>query len=140
MEELLQRAIARRGALRRELEAIDALIAAYHRNSNQTPLEKPTNADLFSSLPKRSRGEQARAVHTQMDAAERIILNEGKPLSRGALVQKLEENGHALEGADKAKVLGTNLWRSERFWNIKGKGYWPRSATIPVLYDNLPRS
>lgn len=66
-----------------------------------------------------------------LDVARRIILGEQKPLKRGDLVARLEARGFTIEGADKNKVFGTNLWRSKKFRNIDGQGYWPIDVPLP---------
>lgn len=74
-----------------------------------------------------------------MDDAEKLILEAGIPLTRSVLLKALEELGHDIEGADKSKVLGTNLWRSKRFHNLKGAGYWPISSPIPHSFEHLAK-
>ncbi len=66
-----------------------------------------------------------------------MILAAGKPMTRGELVPKLIASGFELEGGDKNKVFGTNLWRSNRFLNLKRAGYWPKSAPLPPGFEDL---
>jgi hypothetical protein len=61
-------------------------------------------------------------------------------MTRSALARQLEAEGFQIAGSDKIKVLGTNLWRSRRFWNIRGAGYWPKRLDLPVGYEHLPRA
>jgi len=70
-----------------------------------------------------------------MDEAARLIVEAGRPLTRGELVTKLSSEGHKLDGTDKNKVLGTNLWRSGKFVNLKGAGYWPKGEPLPSKFD-----
>lgn len=58
-------------------------------------------------------------------------------MSRTDLLKALTALGHEIEGADKSKVLGTNIWRSKQFYNLKGAGYWPISAPIPDGFRHL---
>ena len=46
-------------------------------------------------------------------------------MTRSELVRRLEEEGYVIEGRDKAKVLGTNIWRSKKFEAVKGKATGP---------------
>lgn len=140
MDDTLRNAIERRDALRRELEAWDAFIAAYSSQlayRQDEEVARATQADLFA--PKKlTRSERATAVRAMMDEAERFILQAGRPLTRFQLLRHLLDAGHKIEGGDQSKVLGTNLWRSTRFHNIQGAGYWPKSTPIPAPYDTLP--
>ncbi|RYG96264.1 MAG: hypothetical protein EON58_12475 [Alphaproteobacteria bacterium] len=140
MDELLQKAIQRRDQLRAELEAVERFVASYlplQARAEITPEQYPLGYDVPAP---RSKAQQAAAVRAALDDAVRMMREEGKPLTRGHLVKRLEAAGHALEGGDKSKVLGTNMWRSGRFINIKGKGYWPKGTPVPQAYAGLPRT
>ena len=140
MDDLLQRALQQRERLRAELEAVDNFIATYSRIKESA---EPAPTPLYpveSGIPlPQSRAQRQAAVQAQMDAAEHMILQEGRPLTRGELVERLQAQGHALEGGDKSKVLGTNLWRSGRFHNLKGAGYWPKISPVPRPFATLER-
>jgi hypothetical protein len=137
MDETLRNAISRRDTLRRELEAWDAFIAAYSAQFRDTASSDVSQADLFTER-KPTRAGRREAVRLMMDEAERLILAAGRPLSRSQLLEQLETNGFKVEGGDKSKVLGTNLWRSARFHSIKSAGYWPRATPIPAPFDQFP--
>jgi hypothetical protein len=142
MDELLQRALERQKALRVELEILDKFIRSYVETKERSA-ERVTNADLFDSIapPSRraSRAKRAALIAAMMEDAERLILEAGRPLTRSALLKALTGLGHEIEGSDKSKVLGTNLWRSKRFHNLKGSGYWPRNKPIPPEFSDLPQ-
>lgn len=140
MDELLQKALERREQLRAELEALDSFILSY---SDAKERRTPTSAqvDLFNPRQGSVRLRRAKENAAAMTDAEKIILQAGHPLSRSALLRELEKIGHRVEGSDKSKVLGTNLWRSKRFYNLKGAGYWPISEPVPEAFKQLaPRS
>ncbi|QDZ08535.1 hypothetical protein FPZ24_14530 [Sphingomonas panacisoli] len=139
MADLLQQAIERRNALRRELEALDRFIADYGPAVRaEKQLDLPTNADLFDmAADKPSRSERAATVARMMDDAEQIILATGRPMTRSQLLARLTDGGHRIDGGDQSKVLGTNIWRSRRFHNILGAGYWPKSAPIPEAFKRF---
>lgn len=137
MDETLRNAITRRDALRRELEAWDAFIAAYSAQFRETVPSRGAQPDLFAEQ-KSTRAERAEVVRRMMDEAERLILAAERPLTRGQLLDQLEAGGFTVMGGDKSKVLGTNLWRSGRFWNLKGAGYWPKGLPLPAPYAHLP--
>lgn len=139
MDELLQQALERRKQLRAELEALDTFILSYstaaERRSNP-----PKQADLFIQTKQTNfKARRAAENAAAMETAEKLILAAGRPLSRTELLESLERHGHKIEGSDKSKVLGTNIWRSKRFHNLKGVGYWPISEPIPEKYAKLPK-
>lgn len=138
MDELLQKAMARRAALRRELEAVESFIQSY---TDAMEVAAKAERDLFQPedppSKRASRRKRATDIALAMDDAERLILEAGEPLTRSTLLAKLIEQGHQIEGSDKSKVLGTNLWRSRRFHNLKGAGYWPLSHPIPPAFRRL---
>lgn len=87
-------------------------------------------ADLFSA-PVMNRAERSKYVSEMMDAVEEIIVAAGMPLTRSDLLQALQSRDFHIEGGEKSKVLGTNIWRSKRFYNLKGVGYWPKRHPLP---------
>jgi hypothetical protein len=140
MDDLLQRALERRDFLRKELAAVENFIFDYQRITelNTQSATVPSQRTLFQT-PIKKRKEQAATVRAMIDQAERMILAEGRPLTRSQLVSRLEAGGHHIEGGDKNKVFGTNMWRSGRFWNIRRAGYWPKSAPIPPAFADLEK-
>lgn len=66
-----------------------------------------------------------------IEEAKRLILEARRPRKRGELVRLLERDGLPVEGTDKAKVLGTNLWRSGQLKQIEGQEYWPKDLPRP---------
>lgn len=136
MDEFLRLAYERRERLRRELNLVDRLIAEHEQLDSGTRRIAPGNYELELMPPTRGkrRGRAGVDNSTLLDAAEQLILAEGKPLSRSQLLTRLEQNGFEFAGADKAKVFGTNLWRSRRFISLKGLGYWPEAHQLPAAY------
>jgi hypothetical protein len=131
VRELLAKALKRREELRIESEALDRMIATYsslmhlHRRE-----EEPPQLTLWNG--QKSRRAKSAYVAELLAEVRRMIVSEGRPLNRGELVRRLEAAGYLIEGGDKAKVLGTNIWRSEAFVHIEGLGYWPRDVERPV--------
>jgi hypothetical protein len=142
MDELLQRALERQKMLRAELEIIDKFIRSYVETKESVAPPRG-QADLFANHPSRraSRAKRSAQNAAMMDDVERLILDAGRPLTRSALLRALANLGHEIEGTDKSKVLGTNIWRAKRFHNLEGAGYWPISAPVPPEFEHLtPRS
>lgn len=129
VRELLAKALKRQNEVRSEFEALQNLISHY-----QTHLSgKAPAADEQPSLDLRTSSVKARSAYVArvIEEARRLILEARKPLKRGELVRLLERDGLPIEGTDKAKVLGTNLWRSGQFEQIEGQGYWPKDLPRP---------
>lgn len=129
VRDLLAKALKRQDELRSEFEALQNLISHYQRHlSGRLPTsEEQPSLDLGPSSVKARSAYVARL----MEEAKRLILEARKPLKRGELVKLLERDGLPIEGADKSKVLGTNLWRSGQFEQIEGEGYWPKDLPRP---------
>lgn len=127
---LLANALKRQDELRSEFETLQNLVSHYQRH-----LSGPIGSDEQPSLDLRLGGSSTKAksayVARLMDEARRLIVEAGRPLKRGELVRQLERQGLPVEGTDKAKVLGTNLWRSGKFEQIEGEGYWPLDLPRP---------
>ncbi|MCC6479423.1 hypothetical protein [Sphingorhabdus sp.] len=127
--EIIAKLLKRRDELRLESEALDNMIRTYQK---LMMLEKTPDPDQLHLW----RGEGPRAAKTAylseiLSEVRRIIVGEGRPMSRGELVRRLEAEGYVLDGRDKAKVLGTNIWRSEQFMHVEGQGYWPGDIPLP---------
>lgn len=138
MDDFLRMAYERRERLRRELLAVEHLIAEHERLEASTPKSTRRNYELPLETARRTRAQRTEAggLEPLFDAAERAILDEGKPLSRSELIERLEPEGFAFPGGDRVKVFGTNLWRSRRFISLKGLGYWPKSHPLPASFTD----
>lgn len=127
--ELLANLLKRRDELRLESEALDNLIRTYQ---NLMMLGKQQDASqLDLSLGSTSRRAKSAQIAEMLAEARRIIIAEGRPINRSELTRRLEAEGYIIDGRDKSKVLGTNIWRSKRFVHFEGKGYWPNDVPMP---------
>ena len=75
--------------------------------------------------PFRKRGDKPSEI---VEAAIKVIRDSGRPMTRSQLVKALEEEGMTIGGTDKSKNMGTILWRSKKFENVEGEGYWPHEC------------
>lgn len=129
IRDLLAKLLKRRDELRLESEALDNLIDTYRQLALLEKEQDLGQLDLWKGS--RSRRARSAYVAEMMAAARRLILAEGRPLTRSDLLHRLEAEGYVIDGSDKSKVLGTNLWRSNQFQHIDKKGYWPQDTPIP---------
>ncbi|ATQ68510.1 hypothetical protein CQW49_11935 [Methylosinus trichosporium OB3b] len=68
-------------------------------------------------------------------AVKKILMDFGKPMKRGELVEELERRGIPLAGRDKNKNLGTIIWRHpQHFLTLSGLGYWVRGVPLEGVY------
>lgn len=128
---LLAKALRRQKELRFELETLEQLIDRYRRLQVLQD-ENPDAAQLHLWHGGSRRALKSEEVAAVLDDVSRILLKEGRPMTRSELVERLEAIGHQLPGSDKRKVLGTNIWRSGKFDHIEGEGYWPKGVDWPL--------
>lgn len=127
--ELLSNLLKRRDELRLESEALDNLIVTYQRLMMLGKEHDATQLKL--SLGSTSRRVKSAYVAETLAEARRMIISEGRPMNRSELIRRLEVAGYVIEGRDKSKVLGTNIWRSKQFEHVEGRGYWPTDVPLP---------
>ncbi len=129
VRDLLAKALKRQNELRSEFQALQNLVSHYqkHLSGKTVVSEDQPLLDLGPSSVKARSAYVGRLI----EESKRLILEAGRPLKRGELVRLLERDGLPIEGADKAKVLGTNLWRSGQFEQLEGQGYWPKDLPRP---------
>ena len=127
--ELLANLLKRREELRLESEALDRLIETYRTLA--VLKHEPPAEQLVLWAGARSRKARSDYVTEILGQVRRLIIGEGRPLTRSELVRRLESEGYVIDGGDKSKVLGTNIWRSKKFSHIEGRGYWPKDVPIP---------
>ena len=130
--QILANALKRKDEIKKESEALDKLILAYREILDAAELPELSEEPTFDLRPRPgSRKAQSDYVARLMRECRRVILDAGRPLKRSELVRLLERNGYPIDGTDKSKVLGTNIWRSGLFTHVEGKGYWPKDAPLP---------
>lgn len=129
VREMLANAMKRREELRRESEALDNLIEAYRKLSVLQREPEREQLDLWSRAGSK-RAKTAYIVEI-MTEIRRLVVGEGRPMTRSELLRQLENKGYVIDGGDRSKVLGTNIWRSGHFTHLDGRGYWPKDIPIP---------
>lgn len=129
-----------------------------HRSLDATPLreiEAPVSAlasldadvdseETDSSYPHIHKHDRRRSTRpTEIaETVERIIREVGRPMTRGDLVHALEKRDVKIPYGDKARYVGTIVWRHKGlFENIEGRGYWLRGEPVPsVTPPDLPEN
>lgn len=134
-DQAYRNAVKRRNDLLKEIKEVEIFLEMYRRFSGTKVDETETQESLSpltgmyaqpdavepAPLRKKRRGNP----EVIADAAERIIRESGHPMVRSAIAEALEMGGIEIPSGDKARYLGTVLWRqSDRFINLDNQGYW----------------
>lgn len=136
MDETLSKALKRKEELEKELVQVQQFIDLYRalfgedsgENSAADSTTDATKSPEEAPQKRRRRGKPAEIA----DAAERVIRSLNRPVQRGELVSRIEQEGIEIHSDDKPRYIGTILWRqSERFANVEGRGYWLAGVPLP---------
>jgi hypothetical protein len=113
--DVYRQALKRRNEIVQELDDIKQFVRLHQRfESGESTLRRGRWAEKV-------RGRPAEFV----EALEAALHEADKPMHRKELVSVLEAKGFDIPGDDKARYLGTVLWRNrDRFANIPEQGYW----------------
>lgn len=137
----LSKAMEKRELLRKELERLDDWLDMYRSlvGTEQARSEANDTANEVPPVKSHGRKRQPGTVRPSDLApmVRRIITEKGRPMTRTELLEALEARDVVMAGTDKAKYLGTLMWRArEAFTNIESLGYWP--SDLP--WNGLGRS
>lgn len=124
-----------------KIATLEKFIQEYQRSALAVRAKRTEGqADLFRSTGgTNSKAARSQYVSEMMGAAKDLIRTAGRPLTRTQLLDALEARGFLIEGGDKPKVLGTNLWRSGQFVSLKSFGYWPVEDPVPERFAHAER-
>lgn len=132
MDDAVANALKKKAKLEKQLAEIEQFLAMHRRlsggsrnadSSGKAPSELPTRVATLH------RPTRPAAI---VSAMERILKHAGKPMTRGELAEACEKDGVEIPSADKARYVGTLLWRANaRFENYEGQGYWLKGVPIP---------
>ncbi|MCJ2082757.1 hypothetical protein [Methylobacterium sp. J-090] len=123
--------LKRKGELLVELKAVEEYLRAYENlmriSANRGATPQDTAVETPSTPKRRERNIIAPARLAKLARDE--IVSRGKPMTRGELVDAFDAAGIPLAGSDKAKNIGTIMWRfRDEFLNVPGQGYWPKDV------------
>lgn len=131
MNPAISNALKRKKELERELKEIAQFLRMHKRfaGRDSSSVKQENDAVPELALLKVKRRGKPRQLASIMEG---ILRQRGEPMTRGELALEVENTGHVIPSDDKARYLGTILWRHKRkFENIEGKGYWLRGVRIP---------
>lgn len=127
MSDAYYNALKRKKELLEELAKVETFLELFPA-FNRPKTEQIVSSDVDSSVG--NLGENPRADGRRIrpaelaDIVERMIREIGHPMTRGEIVEALEQRDVILPAKDKARYVGTILWREgERFINVPKEGY-----------------
>jgi hypothetical protein len=132
-------ALAKRDELRRELEDVEKFLALYQRFSSHGSIstaerasEKPQSGrskrKQRARLPRRFKSQEVLAV------VRDLLVEGGRPLTRGKLAKAIEDRGITLASQDKPTYIGSLMFRfSDQFVNIPGRDTGRVTSTARLL-------
>lgn len=119
------------GQLESELQQIKIFLSMHSRFSGTEPeyhetVNSPPRDDSTGQFT-RERGRPKEIARFIMA----ILEDKRRPMTRTQLVDELEARGHSIPAQDKARYVGTVLWRHDRaFINLPNMGYWLRAKAL----------
>lgn len=136
-----QDALKRRDALIKELKKLNDYIALHEEIFGTKEQQATLSFVKNDTQGEMSAGEGSgtatlRGVNPPRAVIGRrarvLILRKGHPMTRGELLQALENSGLKFVAADRSKSMGTTMWRlRDQFVNLDGLGYWPKDVPYP---------
>ena len=128
---------AKRDRLEAELKLVRHAIDSIEALQTEEMLSKNSGTSEFIAKTAKSntreRGSIAPAEIAKI--AREILLDNGRPMKRGELVDALARRNVPLAGKDKNKNLGTILWRHQTmFVALDNLGYWVKGVPLEGVY------
>lgn len=147
-DEIYRIAVERARTIRAELQRLEVFISTYEELS----AGKSHTEEAHSQTSQHDRAEPASAVKetyptrgVPQEQLERVVadilLQNGAPLQRQPLFERVKATGIAIGGRDERGNFGSKISRSERFINLPKLGYWPKDKPcISARYtpENAP--
>jgi hypothetical protein len=121
-----ENALNRKKDLEAELAEIKLFLSLHARFSetkgvHREPPARPPEASVA--------GRRLTQPEIVANMAAAILKDARMPMTRGALTKEIENRGTKLPAKNKAKYVGTILWRKrDVFENIEGEGYWLKAV------------
>ncbi|MGO7792680.1 hypothetical protein ACC703_35140 [Rhizobium ruizarguesonis] len=132
MDDVIRKALKKKRELELDLEKLNEFIRFYEELTGTKVVqdEMVSPGEILEDTPSRPKirvrfpRRPATPERIAQVAAE-VIRELGAPIRRGRLVKLIEEKALIINSEDKARYLGTILWRhKDQFTNIEGRGYW----------------
>jgi hypothetical protein len=131
----------------RDIEMLVALYARYADEQDANPRdgdrmevksEEQTSPDREDTPDRKDVSGNGMVTQEQFENdVRRVLIDSGRPMKRGQLINGLHSRGLRVGGSNEAKNFGTKIWKArDRFINIASEGYWPKDIPCSaVQYD-----
>jgi hypothetical protein len=128
MANLIEKAREKLRELELEAEQLRTFIRVYAHLTGDKSVDNESVAPHIDAESNSETGKSGTtATPTEIvETARELMKERGRPLTRSELLKALREKGLNLPGKDATKNIGTVIWRSKKFDNIAGEGYWPK--------------
>jgi hypothetical protein len=149
MEPALLKALKRKQELQVELARVQQFLDLYVEFAGTNPEDLEAHLPVDKSVLEEAR-TLARFAHDgtiQLRVKQRgrpadfgrimaaILKDMRRPLQRSEFVAEVETRGHVIPSEDKARYLGTILWRHrDEFVNIPDVGYWLKNEPCEAIH------
>jgi hypothetical protein len=148
VDQTYHNAVKRKKQLEAELLEVETFLSLYPKfSSGESQSAPPADSKRVDATPggqprlATSPGHfnQRRGNPDQIASmVEAILMSHSRPMTRGELADEMERMGVRLPAKDKAKYIGTILWRKRRlFQNLEGKGYWLKGLPLEKRSANF---
>lgn len=124
--EVIKKAVEEREKLQERLDKLNLFIEmAQSLNEEPASVKQDFSKNIVTAQSRiESRPMRLRVPSDYIvNAVKRILRRSGRPMTRFELVDELQRMNIEINGVDKAKNLGTILWRSPQFISTD-EGYW----------------
>ena len=139
-EDAIRKALKKKRELEVEIKRLDEFIRLYEELMGTKVIQDemlspgdvaPQKTGQKQGIRLRFSGKAATPAKIAEVAAS-LIREIGAPIQRGQLVKLVEDRGLRINSEDKARYLGTILWRhNDQFTNVDGRGYWLQELGTP---------
>jgi hypothetical protein len=145
MDEAYHNAVKRKKQLEAELSEVETFLSLYPKFSaiavdDAPPIDsKRVDATPAAQSSEPPNLDRRRGNPDQIASlVEKILISHNRPMTRGEIADEIERMGVRLPAQDKAKYVGTILWRKRAlFKNHEGKGYWIKGLPITQRSDSF---
>jgi len=140
MDEMIaeqKKLLQQRAIIDERLSIIEGLIALKRRLDNTPPVYIDENTlKFFGAQKTQKRPRNILPPSTIVANVRELLIEIGRPMTRRELLKELEKRSVPIIGKDRAKVVGTMIWRAKEpdgtpsFINTE-QGYWPSDIPLP---------
>gem|GEM_PF-6255366 len=134
-----KRLLKQKAIIEERLSIIEGILALNKKLENAPAVYFGDNFSEFSIVGRgRKRPRGVLPPSEIVTNVRELLIEAGRPMNRRELLKELERRNIPVIGKDRAKVVGTIVWRAKEpdgspsFINTE-KGYWPSDIPLPSV-------